>query len=567
MTAPPPSTRPEPSACTSSMDRAQSVRALADERFDLLVIGGGITGAGVAREASLRGFKVALAEQADFASGTSSRSTRLIHGGLRYLKQLDFGLVAEAVRERQLLLNVAPHLVEAMPFLFPVYRGDPDGLLALRAGLTLYDLFARLQASVPHRMLNARGVLQRQPELRRDGLLGGAIYTDSRTDDGRLTLAVVQSAHAAGASVANYVAADAFLHAQDGRAMGAHVTDTLTGEQFEVRATRVLCAAGPWADELRRLDEPATPPVLRLTRGVHLCVPSERLALTHAVVMRSDDAERRMMFAIPRGSFTYLGTTDTDYIGQPETAGVEAADVAYILAAANAIFPDAQLTESDIVSTWAGLRPLVRPRHRTSPSRVSRDYQLFRDRSGVVSVAGGKLTAFRAMAAHIVDELMPGSRSADSRRTSLSALPGADAPQPTVADWDRLARATQSTPAQLREWCGSYGSHLGHVAAHLPANLSGDAGLSWHRAMTRYAVKCEMAQRLEDVYRRRTGLMLFSRDNGCAWLEPLAEEMANLLGWSAERRRDEISRTRTAIDRMFAFRVDSLRRDEPAPVS
>lgn len=549
------------------MDRARSLRWLADETFDLLVIGGGITGAGVAREASLRGFKVALVEQADFASGTSSRSTKLIHGGLRYLNRLELKLVAEAVRERQLLLKMAPHLVEATPFLFPVYRGDPETLLALRAGLAIYDVFARLQAPVPHRILNAPAVLQREPQVRWDGLVGGAVYTDSRTDDGRLTLAVLQSAHNAGTTLANYVAAEAFLHARDGQVMGAHVTDTVSGNQLEVRATRVLCAAGPWADELRRMDEPGTRPVLRLTQGVHLSVPSHRLALSHAVVMRSHDAERRTMFAIPHGSYTYLGTTDTDYVGRPEAACVQEGDVAYILAAANGTFPGAQLTETDIASTWVGLRPLVRPRRRTSPSAVSRDYQLFRNPSGLVSVGGGKLTAFRAMADHIVNELMPGSRSAHSRGASLAALPGADGQQPTAEEWNRLARATGAAPAQLREWCGSYGSHLGEVAAQLPAKLSGDAGLDWHRAMTRYAVKCEMAQRLEDVYRRRTGLQLFSRDNGCGWLEPLADEMASLLGWSAERRRDEISRTRTAIDRMFTFRVDSLTPEEPAYVS
>jgi glycerol-3-phosphate dehydrogenase len=195
-----------------SMDRARALRALADESFDLLVIGGGITGAGVAREASLRGIKVAIIERADFASGTSSRSTKLVHGGLRYLKQFDFKLVAEAVRERQLLLKMAPHLVEPTRFLFPVFRADPDSLLALRAGLTIYDLFARVPAPVPHRILNASAVIQRQPDLRRDGLVGGAVYTDSRTDDGRLTLAVIQSAQSSGATVANYVAAEGFLH-------------------------------------------------------------------------------------------------------------------------------------------------------------------------------------------------------------------------------------------------------------------------------------------------------------------------------------------------------------------
>jgi glycerol-3-phosphate dehydrogenase len=548
------------------MDRARALRALADETFDLLVIGGGITGAGVAREASLRGFAVALVEQADFASGTSSRSTKLIHGGLRYLKQFDFKLVAEAVRERQLLLNMAPQLVEPTRFLFPVFRGDPDSLLALRAGLTIYDLFARLQAPIPHRMLNASAVMQREPDLRRDGLVGGAVYTDSRTDDGRLTLAVIQSAHMSGATLANYVVADGFLHGSGGRATGARVTDTLGGEQFNVRAARVLCAGGPWADELRHLEDQAAPRVLHLTKGVHVAVASERLELTHAVVMRSDDAERRMMFAIPHGRYTYLGTTDTDYRERPESARVLAGDVEYILAATNRTFPDARLTEIDVASTWVGLRPLVRPPRQTRPSVVSRDYQLFHDQSGVACVAGGKLTAFRAMAQHIVDQLMPGSQSDRSRYASLAPLPGADAPLPTEQTWNELAHATGVAPAQLREWCGTYGSRVTEVAAHLPHQSSGDAGLDWHRAMTRYAVQYEAAQRLEDVYRRRTGLMLFSRDNGCAWLEPLADEMAAMLGWSAERRRDEISRTRTAIDRMFAFRVDSLTRDEPAHV-
>jgi len=549
------------------MDRARALRALADETFDLLVIGGGITGAGVAREASLRGFNVALVEQADFASGTSSRSTKLVHGGLRYLKQFDFKLVAEAVRERQLLLSMAPHLVEPTPFLFPVYRGDPDSLLALRAGLTVYDLFARWQAAVPHRMLNGPEVLRREPDLGRVALLGGAVYTDSRTDDGRLTLAVIQSARNAGATVANYVAVEAFLYASGGRAVGAHLTDALSGDQFDVRASRVLCAAGPWADDLRRMDEPGVHRVLRLTKGVHLTVPKERLQLKHSVVMRSHDDERRMMFAIPHGSYTYLGTTDTDYLGPPQAMVVRPSDVAYILAATNATFPDAHLSEADVASSWVGLRPLVRPRQRISPSRVSRDYQLFRSESGVVSIGGGKLTAFRAMAEHIVDQLMPGSRSAAARCASLAALPGADAPQPSVEEWNQLARATGVAPVQLREWCGMYGSRLDEVASRFPADSSGDVALDWHRAMTRYAVDCEMAQRLEDVYRRRTGLMLFSGDNGCAWLEPLANEMTSLLGWSAERRREEISRTRTAIDRMFAFRVDSLTRDEPAHVS
>jgi glycerol-3-phosphate dehydrogenase len=538
------------------MDRTRTLGELETSAYDLLVVGGGITGAGVAREASLRGFRVALVEAHDFASGTSSRSTKLIHGGLRYLKQLDFKLVAEAVQERQLLLRMAPHLVQATPFLFPVYRGDPDSLFALRIGLLVYDVFARLKASVPHRILAPQDVLESQPGLRAPDLVGGALYTDSETDDARLTLAVLESASRLGAGIANYLEVEAFVRQADGHLAGVRVRDALTGQRLEVRARRILAAAGPWADAIRQLDDPSAAPILRLTKGVHLTLAHDRLPLRLAVVMRSRDRERRMMFAIPRGSYTYLGTTDTDFEGDPENALAEQQDVTYILDAANGWFPHASLTDSDIVSTWVGLRPLVRPPRQASPSAVSRDYKLFHSASGLVTVGGGKLTAFRAMADHILNDLVPGSGGPGQRSASVAPLPGADGGLPEPDDWRRLAARTHTTANRLREWCGVYGSSLLQVAARLPSDLSGNPGLDWHRAMTRYAVEHEMAQRLEDVYRRRTELMLFSPDNGRAWLEPLSNEMAALLGWSAERRADELRRTQAAIDAMFAYRAE-----------
>jgi glycerol-3-phosphate dehydrogenase len=527
---------------------------MADSTFDLLVIGGGITGAGVAREASLRGLRVALVEQSDFASGTSSRSTKLIHGGLRNLKQFDFRLVAEAVRERQLLLRMAPHVVEATPFLFPVYRGDPDGLLALRAGLFIYDLFARLRAPVPHRLLSASAVLEAEPGLRSGELHGGALYTDSRTDDARLTLLVLESAHQLGATIANYARVDGFLRQRDGRITGARIVDALSGHELDVRAARVLAAVGPWADKVRQLDDPAVPSILRLTKGVHATVPGQRLPVRHAVVIRGRDAQRRMMFAIPRGDFTYVGTTDTDHIGPPEAVCVERADIDYILDAANAAFPGARLTDAEVVSAWVGLRPLVRPARAASPSAVSREYELFRSPSGLVTVGGGKLTAFRAMAQHIVDELVPTSRPTRAGLASSAPLPGADGDQPTDRDWASYAEAPSMTPTHLRQLCGGYGARLADVAARLPVERTEDPALAWHVAMTRYAVEYEMAQRLEDVYLRRTGLMLFSRYNGRNWLEALSGEMGRLLGWSVERRREEVAHTAASIDRMFAFR-------------
>ncbi len=496
------------------MDRNQALRALETGTFDLLVVGGGITGAGVAREASLRGYGVALVEAQDFASGTSSRATKLIHGGLRYLKQLDFKLVAEAVRERQLLLRMAPHLVQAVPFVFPVYHGDPDRLLALRVGLTVYDAFARPRPAIPHQILSPRGVLDAEPGLRSVDLVGGALYTDSRTDDARLTLSVLESAYRHGAALANYAPVERFLYRADGMVVGARVRDTLTGQQLEIHARKVIAAAGPWADILRRLDDPSAQPILHLTKGVHVTVPHNLLPVRNAVVMRSADRERRMMFAIPRGEYTYLGTTDTDFDGDPASAVVDVDDVTYILNAANAWFPDATLTDADIVSTWVGLRPLVRPPRGVSPSAISREYKLFHSESGLVTVGGGQLTAFRAMAEHIVDQVLPGSGGPSERAKSVADLPGSDGPREL-----------------------------------------GRKGPNWYRAETRRAVRDEMAQRLEDVFRRRTDLMLFTPDNGRAWLAPLADEMGALLEWSPERRLAEIQHTRAATDAMFSYRA------------
>lgn len=535
-----------------SMDRSYAMRRLASEPFDFLVVGGGISGAGVAREASLRGLRVALVEQSDFACGTSSRSTKLIHGGLRYLKQFDFKLVREGVEERQRLLEMAPHLVWVTPFVFPVYRGDPDSLLMLRTGLFIYDLFARMKAAVPHRLLGASALLQQEPGLRHDGLVGGAIYTDCRTDDGRLTLAVVQSAAAYGAAVANYAGVQAFLRDPSGRLVGAQLRDVLSGDTLDVRAGRILAAAGPWADEIRRLDDPNAKPLLRLTKGVHLVVPRHRLPLSNAVVMRGQD--QRMMFAVPSGGYSYVGTTDTDHTDRPCEARVEPSDIDYILEAANQTFPDARLTPDDVTSAWVGLRPLIMPTKDVDPSAVSRDYALFYCPSGLVSVGGGKLTAFRAMASHIVDTLFPTTRRKTNLMASLAPLPGADGPMPGPADWKRLASQTGASPEQIEQWSGEYGASLHLLAEQLPAMPTGDPALDWYRARARYAVRREMAQRLEDLYCRRTDLMLFSADNGRRYLQPLATEMAAMLGWSPERTEEEVARCRSLIEGMFAWR-------------
>lgn len=532
------------------MDRRELWQRLQQGEFDLVVIGGGITGAGVAREAAIRGLRVALVERQDFAAGTSSRSTKLVHGGLRYLKQGDFRLVREAVMERQVLMTMAPHLVRPMAFVFPVYRGDPDGLLKLRLGLTLYDWFAGRRGVRRHRIYRAGALLAQEPLLNRVGLVGGAVYYDCVTDDARLTLAVLADAHRRGAVVLNYAEATGFVTDPTGRIAGVQVRDAVTGATAVVRARQVLNATGPWLDQVRRLEDPAARPVLRLTKGVHIAVPHGRLPLRQAVVMRGADG--RLMFAVPRDGFTYLGTTDTDYTGDPGSPPVEAADVAYILAAARRAFPTAQLTEADVVSALAGLRPLVATAGARDPSAVSRDFALFLGPRGLVSVGGGKLTTFRAMATAIVSRLFPGSphRPAASREP----LPGGDR-IPSAAELAAAAAATGLPLAEVEALAARYGSGFGAVLAHLqPQDLALGTRTARLLAEARHGVAAEAAQHLLDVLARRTPELLFSADNGAAAAPHVAAAMATALGWPAQRLAAELAAYEAAVAAMFPHR-------------
>ncbi|HLT58187.1 MAG TPA: glycerol-3-phosphate dehydrogenase/oxidase [Limnochordales bacterium] len=562
------------------VQRDHMLRQLADESFDLLIIGGGITGVGVAREAARRGLRTALVEMRDFAWGTSSRSTKLIHGGLRYLRNYEFGLVREAVVERQRLLRMAPHLVHPIPFVLPVYQGDPDPLWMLKIGLMLYDWFSGRDTPIRHRIVRGPGVARWEPLLKQESLVGGGVYMDCTTDDARLVIEVLQSAVQWGAVAANYAAVTAFRHNGAGELTAVEVQDTLGGHRFPVRARRVLSACGPWADAVRRLDDPGAAPLLRLTKGVHITVPRERLPLTNAVTMRGTDG--RIMFAIPSGAFTYLGTTDTDYAGAPEDVRVEGADVDYILAAARKNFPGQRLGPDDVVSAWVGLRPLVRS-NAADPSAVSRGYELFPSPSGLVTVAGGKLTAFRSMASHIVDYLFPETRRARGTAPSDAPLPGAPeeaAPAGAVA---AIARTTGEPEAEVARVVERYGRRFPAMwslwqqrtraadpphderprgsrpaGGHPSSPAGGDPLLAWRELQLRQAVEHEMAVRLEDVLARRTSLLLFSADNGQRHVEALGQIMGQLLGWSPQRVTEEVALARQRVQEMFLWKEPSL---------
>src|SRR5207253_319807 len=344
------------------------------EALDVLVVGGGINGAGIARDAAMRGLRVALVERGDLASGTSSRSSKLIHGGLRYLEQGDVRLVLEAVRERERLQRLAPHLVRPQEFVFPLYRGGPLGPLKLAVGLWAYDLLAGFWNVRRHRMLSPKAVAEAEPALLRDGLCGAGQYWDCRTDDARLVLETALSAAAEGALIVSYAEVAGFVK-EGGRIAGARVVDRLGGGEVIARARVVVNAAGPWVDRVAALDAPETPPRLRLTKGVHVVVPRERVGNRAAIVL-SAVADRRVMFVIPWGAHTLVGTTDTDHLCGPDVPpAVEPSDVAYLLDTVNHYFPAARLVPADVVGAFAGLRPLVAPRGKAtmSPSAVSRE--------------------------------------------------------------------------------------------------------------------------------------------------------------------------------------------------
>jgi glycerol-3-phosphate dehydrogenase len=474
--------------------------ALEARTFDVAVIGGGITGAGVARDAAMRGLTVALVEARDFASGTSSRSSKMIHGGLRYLAQGDIALVREAASERKIVQAIAPHLARETPFVIPARNAA--AIAKLRAGLWTFEKLGGVPRSRRHEVWSQAQLHEREPAIAASDLAGAVVYPEYLTDDARLTLANVRGAAVHGAVAVNYAAARAIV-VEGGRAVGLEVVETLpgAGERRARLAARVIVnAAGPWVDAVRALESADAAPRLRLTRGVHLVVPRERLPIDRTVIMAA--ADRRSVFAVPRGSATYLGTTDTFEAQASAWPAITAADADYLLAAAARRFSTPPLTRADVISAWSGVRPLVGEEGK-SASDISRRDELWTGPAGVLSIAGGKLTAYRRMAERVVDHV----ESALGRRrqpsgTAEEALIGGDA------------------------------------ASDIACVAGGPAGEAAH------AVLVEGALTLEDYWARRSARAWFDPDGGVAALTPAAEAMAPLLGWTEAHKAAQIEACR-----------------------
>jgi len=524
--------------------RAATWRRFSEEIFDICVIGGGINGAAVARDATLRGLTVALLESQDFASGTSSRSSKLVHGGVRYLQQGDVALVLESCRERDLLrTKVAPHLVRGQRFVFPIYEDDSVPVWQLRVGLTVYDLLAGFRNVEPHRHLTVAKVREHEPALAEQGLCGGALYFDCWTDDARLTLETVLAARSLGAAVLNHAEVIALEKDEGGRLDAAQVRDAISGETTVVRARGFVNVTGPWLDHVRRFDDPGAPPRLRLTKGVHAIFDRSRIGNRDAIVIRGTDG--RVMFAIPWQNQTLVGTTDTFYSGDPAEVRADGDDVDYLLAAVNRAFPRANVTARDIISTYAGLRPLVAPEDERSASDVSREDQIFESPAGLISLGGGKLTTHRHVAELLVDRVAHGlGRETGACRTAEVPLPGAVGVEPGSS-----IDAVPETPEEhIRSRYGALAAEVAdlmHADERLGARAVPD--LPDLLAEVVHAVDCEMATTLEDALSRRTQVGLRSRERAGVVVRVAGELLGARLGWDEGRIDAEIERYREQL--------------------
>ena len=491
--------------------------------FDLLVIGGGINGAAIAHLAAKRGIKVALLEKDDFASGTSSKSTKLIHGGIRYLENLELDLVYESLKERHLQLQVAPHLVKPLPFVIPVYEGDKRPLWMMQFGVFLYDLLAGPYRVKPRRNLTRDEVLELEPGIEPKGLKGGVLYYDAQMDDARLCLENVLSAAEYGAHVANYVEAVSFLK-EDGRVTGVKAQDILGNQEFEVRAKQVICAAGPWTNELLRRDIPNAKKKVRTTKGIHIVYRGE--ISKHAILIGSQ-SDRRIFFVIPWMGNSLIGTTDTDYIAGPDEVKVEQKDIDYLMNESRRVFPGLDFNPGKILTTFAGLRPLVRKGG--SPRKVSRKHLFYESPSGVIFVVGGKYTTYRKVAEDCVKSMFAkGDRLIFSRGTGTFFSKKSQSPKnlPVPLDQDSfqvygsgvISESPEAVAARygiekevVQSLMELYGSRYKNVLKLVER----DTGLKEKvseappviKAQLVYSIEVEMARTVEDITDRRLSLI------------------------------------------------------------
>jgi len=531
----------------SSTLREEVITKLKSDEFDILIIGGGITGAGIALDATTRGLKVALVEMQDFAAGTSSRSTKLVHGGLRYLKQLSFKIVKEVGQERRIVHHNAPHIVLPEKMILPLTEGGSMGKLTASLALWVYDFLAGVDKAERRKMLTKQETLERIPNLDSEKLKGSAIYYEYKTDDSRLTIEVLKKAVESGATAINYLKSSSFLYNEKGKISGIDATDSISGEKITISSKVTVSATGPWTDEVMKTDNKPAKKTLRHTKGVHLTFSKEKFPLTHAVYF--DTSDGRMIFAIPRGNNVYVGTTDTNYKGDLVNVVAEKEDADYIILHTNKNFPSVNLQFDDMLSAWAGLRPLIHKKGK-SPSELSRRDEIFISKSGLISIAGGKLTGYRLMAKKIVNIV---SRKLNIKygtplkkcKTRKIQLAGGEFDFPPLSYKlvefcdQRYDEAKQMgiSVSDFKMLFYRYGTNVEVITnkAFDFYNEIKDFEQAWLKAEIWYCINHEMCQNLADFFIRRTGIALFQREKIEINQEKALEYFISFLEWDADR--------------------------------
>lgn len=538
----------------SHFERAQNIQTMQDEVFDLCIIGGGINGAGVARDAASRGMKVALVEANDFASGTSSRSSKLIHGGIRYLENMEFHLVFEALNERTRLFEMAPHLVHPLRFMIPLYENSRVGMFKMGLGMWLYDALALFQAPEMHERLNAEESMARMPAMQSKDLCGSFIYSDAYMDDDRLVHETLRSAVELGALAANFVKAAGANFNAAGKIESVVCEDRLTQKKFNIRAKHVVSCVGPWTDDLGEKLFHKWTSILRPTKGIHLTLQKSRLPLSSAVVMAAEKSDR-IVFGIPRHEMVVIGTTDTDYKELPDGVVATADDVKYLLEVTHQYFPGAQITEKDIVATYAGVRPLVKDQS-SSEGKTSREHTIIDDERGVTLVAGGKYTTYRLMSEQVVthslkffsfDERVKFAKNDTTR--ALNKFTDVNSFQQSMAMTSIWARETGRSEAEILKLAERYGMEAAEILHFYPAHYN------YWQLEAAQAIDHTLCLNLVDFYARRVPLFLAEPQHGMPQLESICQVFREKLSWSDSETQKQKEALRLHMEHELAWRA------------
>ena len=541
----------------SLTQRVTNLQRLENEVFDLIIVGGGITGAGVARDASSRGMRVALIEMNDFASGTSSRSSKLIHGGIRYLENLEFKLVFEALSERKRLYTIAPHMVHPLRFQIPLYKSGRVGMFKMGLGMWLYDVLALFNSQM-HERLNAKDSLTKSPLLSQDGLLGSFVYSDAYMDDDRLVHETLRSAHEHHAVIANFVSAGAAIYRTDSdgsaKICGLNVEDKLSGKRFSIRGQHIVSSVGPWTDTVGPRLKLNWKRWLKPTKGIHLTIDRKRLPIEDAVVLATEK-DNRIIFVIPRHEMIIVGTTDSLYQGDPHDVSVDARDVEYLFQIVHTYFPGAHLTSQDIIGSYAGVRPLIDDQAATE-SKTSREEKVETDPVGLTFVAGGKYTTYRHMAEKTVKSALKTFSLEDRVRFGKSDTLS---PLNPFASVDALAQAIRSAPV----WAEKYRRRLedvvflaerhGMEVVEMLERAEREGYLDVWQIEADQAIHTTMCRTLVDFWLRRVRLFLSRRDHGLPYLDSVAQVFAAHLNWNEAEKEKQKSDLRKALEKELSW--------------